>query len=105
METLNKAQLKFLRKTSHAHKSLFQMGKLGLTEAFMEQVDSALEKRELIKFHILHNSDEDLQDVAQTIANQVNAIIVQVIGSTAILYRPSSKEKYQEISKEVTKLG
>lgn len=104
MDTLNKAQLKFLRKTSHNHKPLFQMGKLGLTEAFIDQVDGALDKREVLKFHLLQNSDEDLNEVTQTIADHVGAHIVQVIGSTAILYRESSKDKFQEISKEVNKL-
>ncbi len=101
MENLTKAQNKYLRKLSHQHKPLFQLGKLGLTEAFIEQIDKALEKRELIKFVILPNSDEDLEEVAEDIANSVQASIIQTIGSTVILYRASSKEKYQLISKDV----
>lgn len=104
METLNKAQQKYLRKTSHHHKPLFQMGKLGLTDAFIDQVEDALEKRELIKFHLLQNTDEDLREVTRTVADKVGAYVLQVIGSTAILYRPSSKQKFQEISREVTRL-
>lgn len=69
------------------------MGKLGLTDVFIEQVENAIEKRELIKFVILQNSDEDLDDVANKIADEIGGVIIQTIGSTAILYRPSSKEK------------
>lgn len=105
MTELNKAQIKFLRKQSHSLKPLFQMGKLGLTDVFIEQVDNAIEKRELIKFVILQNSDEDLDDVAQKIAEAIDGTVVQTIGSTAILYRASSKEKFQEISQQVKRLG
>lgn len=101
MKELSKKQLKFLRKKSHSHKPLFQMGKLGLTEVFIEQIDKAIEKRELIKFNLLQNADEDLSEVAYEIAETIDAYVVQIIGSTAILYRPSSKEKYQKISIEV----
>lgn len=104
MENLSKPQIKYLRKVSHQHKPLFQLGKLGLTEAFIEQIDKALEKRELIKFVILQNSDESLEEVAEEVAETVRANIIQIIGSTAILYRPSSKEKFQIISKEVNQL-
>ncbi|UUX34198.1 ribosome assembly RNA-binding protein YhbY [Fundicoccus culcitae] len=102
---LNKAQLKYLRKLSHKEKPLFQLGKLGLTDVFIEQIDSALTKRELIKFVILQNSDEDLVEATEIIAERTNATIVQTIGNTAILYRPSAKEKYQEISQEVMALA
>lgn len=104
MKELSKKQVKFLRKSSHAHKPLFQMGKLGLTDVFIDQIDKALEKRELIKFNLLQNTDEDLNDVAHKIAENIGAYIVQMIGSTAIIYRPSSKEKYQQISLEVDKI-
>lgn len=101
MEELTKAQLKFLRKESHNHKPIFQIGKLGLTDVFIEQIDNALDKRELIKFTILQNSDEDLDEAAKEIAEAVNAYIIQTIGSTAVLYRPSSKEKLRSISNQV----
>ncbi|MGO4937237.1 YhbY family RNA-binding protein [Fundicoccus sp. Sow4_H7] len=101
---LNKAQLKYLRKLSHKEKPLFQLGKLGLTDVFIEQIDAALEKRELIKFVILQNSDEDLEDVSSEIAERTNATIVQTIGNTAILYREALKDKHQKISQEVHNL-
>lgn len=104
MTTYNKAQQKFLRKASHKHKALFQLGKLGITDTFIEQVDNALEKRELIKFHILQNSSEDINEASEIIAERTGAYIVQVIGNTVILFRPSSQEKYQELSREVKQI-
>lgn len=104
MQTLNKAQLKFLRKASHPLKPLFQMGKKGLSEEFITQVDAAIEKRELIKFTILQNSDEDLDEVAEKIAGDIGGLVVQTIGSTAVIYRPSSKEKFQDLSQQIKSL-
>ena len=101
MTELNKAQMKKLRKLSHTERSILQIGKQGLTEAFIEQIDGALEKRELIKFNILQNSAQDVTLVAEEIAEELDAIVVQTIGSTAILYRKSSKEKYQKITEQL----
>lgn len=104
MKELSKNQLKMLRKLSHSEKPLFQMGKLGLTEVFLQQLDQALEKRELVKFHILQNSDESLTEVTEAIAKALDTTVVQSIGNTAVLYRPSSKAKHQVISQEIDRI-
>lgn len=102
--TLSKAQIKFLKKESHALKSNYQMGKTGMSDNFIEQIDLALEKHEMVKFNILQNSMEDIKEAAQEIAQAVEAEIVQTIGHTATLYRPSLKEKYQVLSKKVMEI-
>ncbi|MBG9980913.1 YhbY family RNA-binding protein [Facklamia sp. DSM 111018] len=104
MEDLSKQQMKFLRKIAQKEKALFQVGKLGITQVFIEQIESAIEKREIVKFNILQNSDEEIDQAAQQIAEKINAVIVQTIGNTAVLYRPSSKTKYQRISAELAEL-
>lgn len=65
------------------------------------QIGEALEKRELIKVSLLQNTDEIATDVAHILADEVHCQVVQIIGRVLVLYRPSSKEKYQRISKEV----
>ena len=105
MTNLSKAQIKFLRKVGQKEKPIFQMGKQGLTEAFIEQIDSALEKRELIKFNLLQNTSEEIDQVTERIAQTTQAHVVHVIGSTAGLYRPSKNENYQSLSQDVAKIG
>lgn len=105
MEQLSKAQVKYLRKLSHSHKPIFQMGKLGLTDVFIKQVDEAIEKRELIKFNILQNSEETIEEAAAQIAEGIDALVVQTVGNTAILYRESSREKFQKISRDVANIA
>ena len=104
MIILSKQQIKYLRKKAQKEKALFQVGKLGVTPVFIEQVDDAIEKREMVKFSILQNSDEEIDAAASNIAEAIGAVVVQTIGHTAILYRPSSKEKYQQLTQELTNL-
>ncbi|WP_080874675.1 ribosome assembly RNA-binding protein YhbY [Oceanobacillus timonensis] len=90
---LTNKQKQFLRKESHAVKPIFQVGKDGVNENMVTQISEALEKRELIKVSILQNCLEDKHVVAEQISSGTDAEVVQVIGSTIILYRESQDHK------------
>lgn len=94
-------QKRFLRSKAHHLQPIFQIGKGGVSGPMIIQIGEALEKRELIKVSLLQNTDEIATDVAHILADEVHCQIVQIIGRVLVLYRPSSKEKYQRISKEV----
>ncbi|EPH99533.1 MULTISPECIES: ribosome assembly RNA-binding protein YhbY [unclassified Enterococcus] len=94
-------QKRFLRSKAHHLQPIFQIGKGGINSAMLVQINEALEKRELIKVTLLQNTDEIAEEVAQVIKDEVQCEIVQIIGRVLVLYKPSSKEKYQRISKEV----
>lgn len=104
MNELSKSQMKYLKKLGQKEKAIFQIGKLGLTPVFIEQVDTALEKRELVKFNILQNADETIEAAAQTIADALDATVVVTIGRTAVLYRQADEEKHQKISRELEEI-
>lgn len=72
---------------------IFQVGKYGITDNFIKQVDDALEKRELLKIKVLNNSLLDAKEVASELAEKVNAEFVQSIGNKFVLYRESKKNK------------
>ncbi|EHR37777.1 YhbY family RNA-binding protein [Facklamia languida] len=105
MIELNKQQMKYLRKYAQKEKAIFQIGKLGLTEVFIQQVEAALNKRELVKFNVLQNSDEEIKEVAQQLSEVLQAVVVQTIGNTAILYRPSQESKNQKLSLDIQELS
>lgn len=86
-------QKSYLRSEAHHLKPLFQVGKLGVNENLVKQIEDILEKRELIKVSVLQNCDIDKNDVADDLAEQTNAHIVQVIGSTIVLYKESRENK------------
>lgn len=94
-------QKRFLRSQAHHLQPIFQVGKGGLNDAMIEQINEALEKRELIKITLLQNTDEIAEDVAAVLRKEIKCEIAQIIGRVLVLYKPSSKEKYQKISKEV----
>lgn len=94
-------QKQFLKKEAHHLQPIFQIGKAGLTEEIIHQIDEALEKRELIKINLLQNTEETASDVAETVSKRVGAVVVQQIGKTIVFFRESTKEKNQRLSVQV----
>ena len=90
---LNSRQRAQLRGMANSYETIFQVGKGGINEQLIKQVDEALEARELIKLRTLENSPETSRSAADEIAEKVGADVVQVIGSRFILYRESKDNK------------
>jgi RNA-binding protein len=86
-------QKRFLRSKAHHLDPIFQVGKGGVNENMVKQVAEALEARELFKISVLQNCEEDKNDVAQQLAQGTDAEIVQIIGSTIVLYKESVEKK------------
>ncbi|UCZ54460.1 ribosome assembly RNA-binding protein YhbY [Bacillus shivajii] len=94
---LTNKQKRYLRSEAHSIKPIFQVGKGGVNENLIKQVDDALEARELIKVSILQNCDEDKYEVAEAIEKGADANVVQVIGNTIIFYKESEEQKKIEL--------
>ncbi|MBQ3563597.1 MAG: ribosome assembly RNA-binding protein YhbY [Clostridia bacterium] len=88
-----------LRGLANGMQAIFQVGKGGIGDALIKQVDDALEARELIKITVLENAQTTSRAVADEIAIKVKADVVQVIGSKFILYRESKEHKEIELVK------
>src|SRR5699024_2843631 len=82
-------QKRFLRSKAHHVKALFQIGKQGLTENFIEQLSELLEKRELVKIHVLQNCMEDKHVLAEELSTKTNAHMVEIIETEIVLYKQS----------------
>ena len=85
-------QKRFLRSKAMTMDALYQIGKDGLGENFIKQIDDALEARELIKIKILKNSAEEVHDAGETLAEELHAELAQTIGHCIVLYRKSEKK-------------
>lgn len=90
-------QKRYLRKEAHHLDPIFQIGKGGLNDNMIDQVQDVLEKRELIKIHILQNNMDDHKVVAESIAEQAGAELVQLIGNIIVLYKESKENKRLEL--------
>ncbi|SHF67303.1 ribosome assembly RNA-binding protein YhbY [Ornithinibacillus halophilus] len=86
-------QKRYLRSEAHHLKPIFQVGKDGVNENMIVQINEALEKRELIKVSILQNCLEDKDTVAEQLQEGTNAEIVQIIGNNIVLYKESVEHK------------
>lgn len=98
MTTLSSKNIKQLKKESHHLNPIFQVGKNGVTDNFIEQINEVLEKRELIKISVLQNCLEDKDDISEEISKSTNSNIVSIIGNTIIIYRESRNNKQIELS-------
>ncbi len=100
---LTSKQVAFLKSQAHHLNSIFQIGKNGLSEEQLSQINDALEKRELIKISLLQNTLEDPKESAKIIADYCDANVIQVIGRTIVLFKKSSHEENRKISLELPK--
>ena len=81
----------YLKGLANRVPSLYQVGKDGISENMIKQIDDALAARELIKGNVLENSMLSVREVAEELAEKTGAQVVQVIGNKFILYRRSEK--------------
>ncbi len=89
MTSKDRAQLRSLANTIEP---IFQIGKSGISDNLIKQVDDALEARELIKITVLETSPEDALELGNELANKTNSILVQIIGRKITLYRRKKKD-------------
>ncbi|KRL93154.1 hypothetical protein FD28_GL001603 [Levilactobacillus hammesii DSM 16381] len=80
---------------------LFSVGKNGLTQAWLDQLTGALEKRELIKINLQQSAEASVEDTKKFIEQGTDIQVVQTIGRVLVLYRPATDEENQRISSVV----
>lgn len=93
-------QRAYLRKLAHNIDPIFQIGKNGIEENFLKQVEDALEKRELIKIKVLENSGLEAREASDFICREIKCDGIQAIGSKMVLYKKSSKNPKIEVPKK-----
>lgn len=90
-------QKRYLRSMAHHLDPIFQVGKNGTNEHLMRHINDAIEKRELMKVQILNNCLDDKHEIAEELAVETGSELVQIIGSTIILYKESRDHKQIEL--------
>lgn len=82
-----------LRAQANTLQPIVHIGKEGITEKLVKQVDDALTARELIKGTVQKNCDIPVRDAAHILAEELEAECIQVIGRRFTLYREKPEEK------------
>ncbi len=86
-----------LRSMCNTLPSLYQIGKGGVTPAVTEQLDAALEAKELIKITVLETCPQTAREAAGVLAERLHAEPVQCIGRKISLYRRSKENPKIEL--------
>ncbi len=90
---LTNAQTRFLRGQAHGLKAMLQVGGKGVSDALVAEVDGALEHHELIKVKVAAEDREVRDAMVEELARRAGAALVQRIGHTAVLFRPSKDNR------------
>ena len=90
-------QRSYLRTISNELQPIFQVGKAGIEENFIKQVEDALESREIIKIKVLNNSGLTAREALDIICEATGAEGIQAIGSKCVVYKRSLKKPKIEL--------
>ncbi|AKN32265.1 RNA-binding protein [Clostridium carboxidivorans P7] len=90
-------QRSYLRSLANNMSPIFQVGKEGIEDNFLKQVQDALEAREIIKISVLNNSGIDAREASDMICEELGCEGIQAIGNKLVLYKRSSKKPKIEL--------
>ena len=91
--SLTSKQRAYLKSLARTLSPVQYFGKASLTEENLRNVEEVLAARELAKFGVLKNCDDDPREIAEAMAQHTGAEVVQVIGKKIILYREGKDDK------------
>ena len=97
---LTSKQRAFLRGIASTKNTLMQIGKGGITENVVAQINQLLEANEIVKIHCLENTLVDAKDVLNEIAEVIpDCEPVTAIGRRVIIYRQSKENKQIDLNR------
>lgn len=90
-------QRSYLRSLAHSLDPVVYIGKAGVTDNVIKELDQCLEARELVKVKIQEGAELDAKDTANQLAQELKAEFVQAIGRKFTLYRRSRENRQIEL--------
>jgi RNA-binding protein len=86
---LSGREIRQLRSLGHHLSVIGMIGKEGITDNLVKSVHDTLVAHELIKIRIQDTCPLDRKEVVAELATSVSAAVVQILGKTALIYRPN----------------
>ena len=96
---LTSKQRAYLRGLAAAEDTIVIIGKGGITENIIIQMNDAVKARELVKGRVLENSLLTAREAADALSETCRAEVVQVIGSKFVLYKRNEQKPKIELPK------
>lgn len=97
---LTSKQRAHLRSIAQSYNTIFFVGKQGIGDELVKQLDDVLNSRELIKVGVQENCEFTAREAADQIAELTKSEVVQVIGRKFVLYRRNKDPKKRVIELE-----
>ena len=97
---LTSKQRAYLRSLANSAETILQVGKEGISENLIKQVDDALTARELIKGKVLETAPGFAGEIAAQLAEATGSEVVQVIGMRFVLFRRNLKNPKISLKKD-----
>lgn len=86
-----------LRSLSTMLKDLVFVGKEGVTENVIAQINDNLYAHELIKIKVNRNVPNEIKEIANEICENCDCELVSIIGSKILVYKPTEKPKFNHL--------
>lgn len=93
-------QRSYLKGLAHNVDPTVYIGKQGLTENIIKEIETGLNCRELVKVKIQEGCELSPKEVCSDLAEQLGAEFVQAIGRKFTLYRESEDNKQIELPRK-----
>jgi RNA-binding protein len=84
---LTSKQRSYLRSLGNEMEPILIVGKGGVTDNVVEQLDEALTARELVKARVLPHTEFDVKEIGESLSRETVSEIVQIIGRNILFYR------------------
>ena len=95
--TLSGLQKRHLRALAHHLKPVVHIGRAGVTDAALAEVEDALRSHELIKVRLPGGDRAEREEWLATIESRTGAGTVSRVGHVATFYRPHPDEEKRRI--------
>lgn len=100
---LTSKQRAYLRGLASNEDTLFQVGKQGINDNLITQVNDALKARELIKLSVLETAPVTAAEAAYKLAEETKSEVITTIGSKLVLFRRNPQKPQIELPKSSKK--
>lgn len=89
MDDLSTDRVQELRGQAQELTAELQVGKAGLSDGFVEEVDRQLAREDLVKLRVLRSAaaENGPQATGEELADRLEAHLIEVRGNTVVLYR------------------
>lgn len=86
---MEKEKLYRLKAEANQLSPILNIGKNGITETLIEELNKQIKANRLVKVRVLKSAEEgkDLKDIAEEIAAATRSTLIEVRGRTVVLYR------------------